>query len=308
VLVLGAGASKPYGYPMGKELYYQALAHLAQDQSNHATFLRTNGFGDDFVPFRDALRNCGGESIDTFLEGRREFVPIGKAVIAYTLCHHEDHGVLFDEDRAGRRWYKHLFKIMKADVPRLEEFSGNELAVVTFNYDRSLEHFFITSLKHTFGKSDDECADELSKVPIIHVHGRLGWLPWQDNGPGRVYGMPVSAAGMVEAAESIKIVHEQSDVDTIDEFVEAHKLLAEASIICFLGFGYDKKNVERLRLGRLNGDYLLKGTCFGHTEHERGITANLLKQMLPRLMQHRVTIGQKHQDILAYLRSNPVLS
>jgi len=56
----------------------------------------------------------------------------------------------------------------------LEEFAENRVSFVTFNYDRSVEQFLFTSLKNTFGRPDGNTSQVLQKVPIVHLHGRLG--------------------------------------------------------------------------------------------------------------------------------------
>ena len=55
-----------------------------------------------------------------------------------------------------------------------EEFGNNKLSIVTFNYDRSLEHYLLNSLMTLHGKTRDECAQALKKIPIVHVYGQLG--------------------------------------------------------------------------------------------------------------------------------------
>jgi hypothetical protein len=51
----------------------------------------------------------------------------------------------------------------------------------------------------------------------------------------------------------IKIIHES--IENEPQFAEAHRLIRNAERVCFLGFGYDQKNVERLLEppGLLNG-------------------------------------------------------
>lgn len=62
----------------------------------------------------------------------------------------------------------------------LEDFAKNKVAFVTFNYDRCVEHFFFTSLKNSFGRSDEETAAVAKRIGVVHLHGRLGHLPWQE--------------------------------------------------------------------------------------------------------------------------------
>src|SRR5205814_6081210 len=71
----------------------------------------------------------------------------------------------------GGDWYQYLFGKLNASF---EEFGQNKLSVVTFNYDRSLEHFLLTTLQYSHGKTFDQCADLLmANIPIVHVYGQL---------------------------------------------------------------------------------------------------------------------------------------
>src|SRR5688572_10130162 len=96
VLVLGAGASDPYRFPLGRKL----MAEICQNA--HSTYIRElNPTGDpkikkDIEDFRDALRTSGQQSVDAFLEHRDEFRVIGKKAIARALIPCEDEEVLFD--------------------------------------------------------------------------------------------------------------------------------------------------------------------------------------------------------------------
>lgn len=76
-IILGAGASKPYGFLTGKELVEQAI----RDRRTPVLHtIRELGFSvDDYSKFRTTLRNSGLSSIDRFLEIRDDFMDIGKA-------------------------------------------------------------------------------------------------------------------------------------------------------------------------------------------------------------------------------------
>jgi hypothetical protein len=105
VLVLGAGASRPYGFPTGGELcqWIQGIFAETDDAKLRVSmhqkvvpFLREFGFeADDRKEFVDALSKSARESVDAFLEFRPEFLRIGKALMAYFLVLREDEGTLF---------------------------------------------------------------------------------------------------------------------------------------------------------------------------------------------------------------------
>jgi hypothetical protein len=67
-------------------------------------------------------------------------------------------------------WLRYVYN--KLDTS-FEEFGQNTLSVVTFHYDRSVEHFFFAALQNSYGKNPAECHGALKSMPIIHLHGAL---------------------------------------------------------------------------------------------------------------------------------------
>lgn len=125
-----------------------------------------------------------------------------------------------------------------------EKFQENELLVITFNYDRSLEHYLFTALKSRFKKSDGECAEKLADK-VIHVHGQLGCLPWQTKEKGQMVPFGDKSSDKIKcAAEGIQVMHVAED--TSPEFERARKAIADAKRVLFLGFGFHDTNMRRL--------------------------------------------------------------
>jgi len=85
VLVLGAGASVPYGFPTGRELLIQITDDLnprSGDTGLRVT-LRTLPFSDEYISeFREDLVDSNQPSVDAFIENRPSFTDIGKTSIA----------------------------------------------------------------------------------------------------------------------------------------------------------------------------------------------------------------------------------
>lgn len=172
VLILGAGASAPYGFPLGQGLLNDICNTLFNKEDMKKLFWEM-GFDEEIRnEFIQALRFSGRTSVDAFLEHRKEFLDVGKAAIAAALIPFERHESLFPEDL---KWYQYLF--MKLNTS-FEEFDLNLISIITFNYDRLIEHYLFTALKNSYGQSDERCAEKLSNIPIIHLYGRLGYLPW----------------------------------------------------------------------------------------------------------------------------------
>jgi hypothetical protein len=97
VLILGAGASAPFGYPVGSDLTEQIKLYSTPGQWLQI-LLREAGFFDEQISkFRDALRKSQRPSIDAFLETYEEdFMEIGKTAIAAVLMDHEKPDTLID--------------------------------------------------------------------------------------------------------------------------------------------------------------------------------------------------------------------
>ncbi len=161
VLVLGAGASEPYGFPTSEQLLEDIVDASQQIRNNPiGRWLVQCGFSEpDITHFGRELQYSKRPSVDRFLELRGdEFLKIGTTAIAVALIPKEHQGVLmrFRKGEGYRReldWYKYLWKSM--DAP-FEEFGENRLSIITFNYDRSLEFYLFSSLKASYGKSDEE--------------------------------------------------------------------------------------------------------------------------------------------------------
>jgi len=238
VFVLGAGASAPYGYPSGFKLKNEVLDYLEFESNNLVSF----GYEIDLVKsFQESLFFSATTSVDAFLEHRYdEFLDIGKLSIARVLTKYEAPKALFEV----YDWYQYLFDLMNAPF---DKFGSNKVSFITFNYDRSLEHFFITALKNKYGKSEEECAEKLKSIPIIHVYGLLDYLPWEKP-DGREYNNKYSGNFdiMRKTGNKIKIIHEKGDIERDPEFNRAHSLIEDAKKIYFLGFGYDSTNIKRL--------------------------------------------------------------
>jgi len=242
VLILGAGASKPYHFPLGSELItlvssQHAIRYFDQAREH---FEMINA---DWRAFKTAIQNAQPPSVDDFLEERQEHEKIGRLCIAGALmpCEHRAKTQMFEAGQGSRHWYRELWHLMSAPF---EEFQENKLSIVTFNYDRSLEHYLFTALKSRFKKSDTECAEKLADK-VIHVYGQLGCLPWQASEVTQMVPFgEASPDNIRHAADGIQIMHIAEE--TSDEFECARKVIAGAKRVLFLGFGFHATNMKRL--------------------------------------------------------------
>jgi len=173
---------------------------------------------------------------------------LGKLAIANALIPFENIDSLFSTDS----WYKLFFNMLNS---KFNDFEKNKISFITFNYDRSLEQFLMTTLKNRYQKSEQECALKLKKIPIIHFYGKLGLLPWEKYNPddySREYSPIITAQYLRKSSKTLKIIYDKIQLEDV-EIKEARKLLKLARKIYFLGFGYHKDNLDRLGIKSLTG-------------------------------------------------------
>ena len=303
VLILGAGASCPYGFPTAKELKALICNAFSQPESGVSQFLAANNkhSADEFREFGNAFLKSGQSSVDAFLEHRPDLLDVGKLAIAYCLVPFEDEAKLYQP--VGNDWYGYLSEKLNATF---EEFGNNKLSIITFNYDRSLEHFLLNSLHYSHGKKFEECAETLAKIPIIHVYGQLGEATYPSTvSPGyrpehdqrySAYRPDRNRLINVGAAGGITLLHEEDSGGA----QAARDVLKAATRICFLGFSYHPMNVDRLNIG---GCLDLRTTVIGTA---RGLLGMEIPQAESRV--RRAIGGDIHlregEDSLDILRRN----
>lgn len=243
-LVLGAGASFSMGYPVGAGLRQQLL-QLAdgnrQTSSINAGLYDPPGMLQKFVrEFRESQL----DSIDNFLARRTEFADIGKRAIAAVLLACENRDQLFS-DESDDHWYRYLFNKLAADS--WDELNFSKLSIVTFNYDRSFEHYLLWALMSSYGRSQEDVIDKLRQLQVIHIYGTLGAI-WPNHTAYMPYGSDVTREKVTAAANTLRIIPEGRADDTTLQAAKA--LLYNADTIIFLGFGFDQTNLDRLNASK----------------------------------------------------------
>jgi len=264
VLVLGAGASMPYGYPSGAQLRQLLIDEVLFGRAVEMGLIR----GEDVRNFCEVFRYSGMSSIDAFLarrghhktqSGSVTFDVVGKLGIALALRKRATLGGLFhkwmeqegDHTDTADNWYEYLWGRLTDGVSKrnIREFGENRLQVITFNYDTSLEQYLFTALRNSYGLGEIDAMEQLSRIPIHHVYGRLT-LGAHALCPHQIaYGV----GGMdliADDADGIQVIDEERD-QSVPVLDACEKLLRDAQKIVFLGFGFDKVNVRRLRVAEV---------------------------------------------------------
>ncbi len=270
VFILGAGASCHLGYPLGSDLWKKIVEYLSpikdfgriskeesvkeKERKKNRDLLIEAGFSEnDINEFCNNLGNYGPITLDEFLESEDnslKYRNLAKLAIAQVLIPYEDENILIKK----QDWYQKLFDKMKVTV---DKFHENNVAFISFNYDRSLEQYLFHKLQLSQVGKTSECEMAIKKLKFIHVYGKLEDLPWQSH-EGRPYKKIYNKDELLKASKGIMTAHEQPQNLEIFENV-----FRSAKRILFLGFGFDRFNLEKLNLlSWVDGTKSITGTAF----------------------------------------------
>jgi hypothetical protein len=318
-VVLGAGASHPYWFPLGSDLKSvlctSAFTHKGGKERHEVQIkglFAQAGFTDDEITrFQDTLLHSPQETIDRFLELRPEFERIGKVGIAGLISFYESQCIYTKRRPGGNHLYQPLYHATFPNPPH----PNKALHIVSFNYDQSLERFFVQGLIADAGLSAEEAWKVVAQLGIIHVHGCINkeCVTW-----------PMQGEQLFRAAQCIKVVHQSDLAGHADEdhadaaqkhIATMRHVIQHSTKIVFLGFGYDPKNVSLLdirndwppqSMGRLMGhksppQKTVYGTCFRMRE------AAINKARLLFSVHSEIRANQNDMDAFTFIRETGVL-
>jgi hypothetical protein len=275
-LIVGAGASAELQFPSNAELLARVIQgydfkRTASDTSTRDGQLllrniyklaeRLNKKVEEVAAAAERLRNACrlGRSIDTVLEQYDHdplVVACGKLAITFFLGQAEARSNLKDAPRLegelplqgkiAEYWIYQLGQLITSGVPRSRIGQTLEqLTIINFNYDRSIEHFLPYALVMAYGIDLKEAQQVVAdKLDIVHPHGAIGRLPWQTgDAPQAEWG--VEQPWNIHAiAAQLKSLNERSaDRNALRDI---RLSVASAKRLVFLGFGFQPQNVDLL--------------------------------------------------------------
>jgi len=305
-LVVGAGASCELQFPDGRELLariaagfdFQRLGTGLESPDIAAMAAHIAAIARKARVKEDSLREAGqvirsaariSHSIDAILEQHGDnplVLAVGKLAIAhYTLALEEacpmgseprDPGDL--PVRGTENWLFQLSRAVVNGVPRAKaESCFDNLSIICFNYDRSIENYLPWALHMAFGMNLTEArALVAEKLRIIHPYGTPGRLEWQ---AGK---MPVADWGEGEPEDFhgvVEQIHTASERGEQRGF-KRHLLseVVQGKRLAFLGFGFDPMNCAMLFDAPFEHSPDVLVTMPGATATERAAVMRLLKR------------------------------
>jgi len=310
--VLGAGSSFEANMPTGSEL----KGKIASSLSFKVDEFRRLAGGDDRLReamyalgkrpgntrsvndyYSAARRICAGmpqaPSIDNFIDSHRSnttIAEVGKLAIASAILKAERNSTLYvspenihntlNFSRVSDTWFNAFFQLIclnsqEGDLPaRL-----SRVRVVTFNYDRTLEHFLFHSIQNYYGSSPERAAEILSHLTVFHPYGQVGTLPWQNFGVAVPFGGDMQSSALIQVANTLRTFTEGTS-EQESQIEEIRTSIFEAEILTFLGFAFHELNLQLLFGSQRDIPLRLSkqvfGTAMGLSEsNKRAITAEL---------------------------------
>jgi hypothetical protein len=274
VLIVGAGASFDFGYPLGPSLLTNITNGISDARKlfnkgrNELPSIATDS---DFLKYQFAIvyenasqvLNCSSveidkfaqiadsqtnKSVDRFLRDHPNLQSMGKYFIAqeihtksYWISKDSNGEQVFPKDfRIGTLgWVGDLINEMREGARNFDDLRQNKITIINFNYDLTIE----LALDAQFSNTDvHRGADWRDCVEIIHVYGQV--LP-----PRQQFNQQGFWNDVKKSSESIRIIGDVALGRSNDSHLEnINSKLSKAERVVSLGFSFDQANVDLLRL------------------------------------------------------------
>ena len=265
VFILGAGASFEVGFPLGSELRKQIstkldinfdrysdsthkgdlkiYSRLAQTYSN-----KLNDIANACWHIRDGI--ILSDSIDDFIDSHQdnECIKIcGKIAIAHSILEAEKNSSLYVDPRntynsinfssVEDTWYSKFYRLLTKQLPKTNlEDVFNNVIVVNFNYDRSLEHFLLHAFYKHYNVSKEEAKYLVDKLTVYRPYGSIGnYVSFGSN----------SYPTTEDILTNLRTYTEK--VSDTEGLKQVHNAMQEAEVFVFLGMAFHPNNINLLR-------------------------------------------------------------
>ena len=247
-------------------------------------------------------------SIDNFIDSHRsnpDVAEVGKLAIASQILKAERASKLYVSpaniyntlkfEAVADTWFNAFFQLLTLNAQE-QDLPGRlkKVQVVTFNYDRTLEHYLFHSIRNYYGCSLEKSAEILSNLTVLHPYGKVGGLPWQNSGTGVPFGGDMCSSALIQASTLLRTFTEGTS-ESESQIMDIRSAVFEAEILAFLGFAYHELNLELLfgpaRDGPVRHLKQVYGTALGISESNKNAIASELAD-LGKYASSQVTLGR----------------
>ncbi|UPJ31019.1 hypothetical protein [Bradyrhizobium sp. CW1] len=277
VFVVGAGASVDFGFPLGATL----ASNIAEDVNFYFDHYKssepTRGDQSLYWLLRQKFQN-DADKLNRYMQGGQllasalttavsiddalyrldqwpEIVELGKACILKNLLKCEAGSELRLDPRTGRTspdagkngWIEQMFLMAISNLRRSEfREAFRNVTFVNFNYDRCIEHYVLGALQRQ-GLTEEDAAEIVGELNMIRPYGSLGSIVRG----GKDY-LPFGhrVTDVFSLTQRIRTYTESAALHDPDH---VERVMAQATMTIFLGFGFHRQNMDLLRVSPERG-------------------------------------------------------
>lgn len=180
--------------------------------------------------------------------------------------------------QTGDYWLIELGKLLTAGLPRSRlEKAMSDVSIISFNYDRSVEHFLPYAFATAYGMTLQEAQRIVTgKLRFFHPYGCVGRLPWQGGDMPDVDWGNEQPWNMAALSAQLRLF-DQAMADRRG-LAALRAAVGEASRIVFLGFDFSPRSFDLLIDGSLSHNPELILSSYGMTAPNLTAAVRLLKR------------------------------
>lgn len=277
VFVIGAGASKEVNLPTGEELKTY-ISHILDLEMRFGTLkagdeLLVNAFRsyakknnkqdiNDFITHSLLIREALplAISIDNFIDAHRENQSIAfcsKLAITRAILNAEKNSLLhpsklINHHKANFKilkntWYLSFFRLLTENCSITDlKARFNSLTLIIFNYDRCIEQFLLIALMKYYNIDNNKALELINYIEIYHPYGSVGNILKTDERQPVSYGTDINHEQLLLLSNEIRTFTEGTDKKN-SNIISIKDNIRDASKLIFLGFAFNKLNMDLLR-------------------------------------------------------------
>lgn len=294
VFILGAGASYEVGFPLGRELKHIISKRLTFNNNKgttndvNITYLLNNKYRDESGQYLNTCQQISrgiilSDSIDDYIHKHShddKITTCGKLGIAFSIIEAENKSQIYvnqnktretiDFNALNDNWYSRFYSLISKGIPKegLQNIFDN-ITIISFNYDRSLEHYLTHALSTEYMIGKDEATSLVNKLVICRPYGSINKsIPFGSN----------SIPDFDTLIGKLKTYTEQ--IEDSEELNQARQLIFDANILVFLGNAYHPNNMALLQVKCDKLNKVIYATRYSISDHDIPIIRSRIMNML----------------------------